>query len=92
MNGIGQDGRAPSAIADDARASVSAYPNARSVSASAVGVQGRIDAFEIQDDQCARWQGRRLVLATGVRDHLPPSRAGRSAGAACLPLPLLPRL
>lgn len=68
---IGQDGRAPSAIADDARATVLAYPNVRAVSASAVSAQGRIDAFDIQDDQGAHWQGRRLVLATGVHDHLP---------------------
>lgn len=69
---IGQDGRPPEAIAADARAQVLAYPNVRWQQASATHADGGIDRFVVADDSGARWNARRLVLATGVEDELPP--------------------
>ncbi|MDN5781087.1 MAG: NAD(P)/FAD-dependent oxidoreductase [Luteimonas sp.] len=66
-----QDGGAPDAIADDARAQVLAYPDVTWRQASATGAGGAIDRFTIEDDAGGRWQARRLVLATGVEDTLP---------------------
>ncbi|HEX2082316.1 MAG TPA: NAD(P)/FAD-dependent oxidoreductase [Xanthomonadaceae bacterium] len=68
---IGQDGRAPDAIAADARAQVLAYPDVQWRQASATRADGAIDRFTVEDDAGGRWQARRLVLATGVQDQLP---------------------
>ena len=68
---IGQDGRAPDAIAADARAQVLAYPDVAWRQASAIRADGEIDRFTVEDDAGGRWQARRLVLATGVADTLP---------------------
>lgn len=70
-NLIGQDGRAPGAIAADARAQVLAYPDATWREANAIGADGELDRFTIEDDKGGRWQARRLVLAPGVSDTLP---------------------
>lgn len=80
---IGQDGRAPEAIAADARAQVLAYPTVQWRQATALRADGAIDRFEVEDDAGARVATRRLVLATGVVDTLPEidglqARWGRS--------------
>ncbi|MBB3342713.1 NAD(P)/FAD-dependent oxidoreductase [Luteimonas sp. RC10] len=80
---IGQDGRAPDAIAADARAQVLAYPTVTWRQATAVRADGGIGLFAVEDDAGQRVQARRLVLATGVIDTLPPidglqARWGRS--------------
>ncbi|KLI99296.1 NAD(P)/FAD-dependent oxidoreductase [Luteimonas sp. FCS-9] len=69
---IGQDGRAPDAIAADARAQVLAYPTVTWRQATAVRADGGIGLFAVEDDAGHRVQARRLVLATGVVDTLPP--------------------
>jgi thioredoxin reductase len=80
---IGQDGRPPEAIADEARAQVLAYPNVRWLHGSATQASGRSEEFVVEVDDGRRCRARRLVLATGIEDELPPidglrERWGRS--------------
>lgn len=80
---LGQDGRAPAAIAADARQQLLAYPNVRWIDGLAEDAQqlpgGRF-GFRVGDTEVS---AARLVLATGVRDEMPPvpglaERWGRS--------------
>jgi thioredoxin reductase len=67
---LGQDGRAPGAIATEARAQLMAYPSVRWIEAQAK--QSRtIDGGFAVDAGDARHEARRLILATGVVDALP---------------------
>lgn len=80
---LGQDGRAPEAIAADGRSQVMAYPSVHWVQAGALQASGEKDRFVVVDDAGHRWHGRRIVLAIGVVDELPPieglaERWGRS--------------
>ncbi|TRC72704.1 NAD(P)/FAD-dependent oxidoreductase [Mesorhizobium sp. WSM4310] len=69
---LGQDGRTPGAILDDARRQLLAYPTARLVNARADrAVANSSSDFEITTDGGETFGAARLVLATGVRDILP---------------------
>ncbi|WNV08287.1 NAD(P)/FAD-dependent oxidoreductase [Tardiphaga sp. 709] len=68
---LGQDGRAPGAIAADARAQVMAYPTVEWVDATAAGGSGVVNDFIVSAESGARYQARRIVLAAGVVDTLP---------------------
>jgi len=69
---LGQDGRSPGAILDDARRQLLAYPTARFVQARAdKAVANSSSDFEITTDGGETFGAARLVLATGVRDILP---------------------
>lgn len=68
---IGQDGRPPGAIAEDARAQVLAYPNVRWLRGSAARASGSREDFLVELDDGSRRRARRLVLATGIEDELP---------------------
>ncbi|TPM27136.1 NAD(P)/FAD-dependent oxidoreductase [Mesorhizobium sp. B2-3-5] len=69
---LGQDGRTPGAILDDARRQLLAYPTARLVNARADrAVANGSSDFEITTDGGDTFGAARLVLATGVRDILP---------------------
>jgi thioredoxin reductase len=69
---LGQDGRAPGAILDEARRQLLAYPTARIVSGRAEKATGAGGSdFEISTDSGETLSAARLVLATGVRDILP---------------------
>ncbi|MBP2299567.1 NAD(P)/FAD-dependent oxidoreductase [Azospirillum picis] len=81
---LGQDGRPPAEIAAEARRQLMLY---RTVTWQA-GRAERADAgpggFSVVDGAGARYDSLRLILATGVQDHLPPipglaERWGRSA-------------
>ncbi|MBZ9992333.1 MULTISPECIES: NAD(P)/FAD-dependent oxidoreductase [unclassified Mesorhizobium] len=77
---LGQDGRTPRAILDDARRQFLAYPTARLVTARADrAVANSGSDFEIATDGGETFGAARLVLATGVRDILPevPGLAGQ---------------
>lgn len=80
---LGQDGRAPQAIVDEARAQLLAYPNVRWLSDSAETAEKRADDdFAVTTSRAALY-AKRLVLATGIVDELPPieglaQRWGRS--------------
>ncbi|WP_421914719.1 NAD(P)/FAD-dependent oxidoreductase [Mesorhizobium sp.] len=68
---LGQDGRAPDAILDDARRQVLAYPTARVVNGYAGRAAATGAGFEVSMDGGETFGASRLVLATGVRDILP---------------------
>ncbi|UCI19541.1 NAD(P)/FAD-dependent oxidoreductase [Mesorhizobium sp. B2-1-8] len=69
---LGQDGRTPGAILDDARRQLLAYPTARLVTARAdKAIANSGSDFEITIDGGETFGAARLVLATGVRDILP---------------------
>lgn len=69
---IGQDGRPPEAIAEEARAQVLAYPDVRGLQGTATRASGRSGEFVVEIEDGRRRRARRLVLATGVEDELPP--------------------
>jgi thioredoxin reductase len=80
---MSQDGRAPAAIAADGKAQLLRYPTVQWLDGMAdearVGADGRL-TFSVGDTQVS---AGRLILATGVRDTLPPvpglaERWGRS--------------
>jgi thioredoxin reductase len=68
---LGQDGRAPEAIVAEAKAQLLAYPNVRWLQATAASAERRAGGFAVatQDETLL---SKRLVLATGVIDDLPP--------------------
>lgn len=68
---LGQDGRAPGAIVQDARAQLLAYPNVEWVDGVATQARRQSDGFAVEVAGTTL-QARRLVLATGVADELPP--------------------
>ena len=80
---LGSDGKMAAAIAQAGRDDVAAYPNVAWMDGSAVDARSQGDGFVVALDDARQVQGRRLVLATGVRDELPPiaglaERWGRS--------------
>lgn len=68
---LGQDGVDPGAIAAQARAQLAAYPTLTWVEGRAVAGDGVKDAFRVTLDGGRVLGGRRVLLATGVRDELP---------------------
>ncbi|MEO5755849.1 MAG: NAD(P)/FAD-dependent oxidoreductase [Mesorhizobium sp.] len=68
---LGQDGRSPGAILDDARKQLLAYPTAKVVNARVNMAAAAGDGFEVTTDSGETFSAARLVLATGVRDILP---------------------
>lgn len=68
---LGQDGRAPGDIAEDARRQLMAYPTVEWVSGTVINANKVADGFTLatSDGQC--FDARRLLLATGVIDELP---------------------
>ncbi|MHC9083869.1 NAD(P)/FAD-dependent oxidoreductase [Luteimonas sp. RIT-PG2_3] len=68
---LGQDGRAPDAIATDGRRQLLAYPNVQWHDGRVTRAQAATDGFDLQLDEAAQVYGRRLVLAVGVVDELP---------------------
>lgn len=68
---LGQDGRAPGAIADDAKAQLLRYPSVDWIEGSADAARAEGDGFEVRLGDGTRRHGRRLILAGGVVDILP---------------------
>lgn len=68
---LGQDGTPPDQIAARARAQLEAYPTLRWHQGRAVTAGGQIDGFAVTTDDGQVHAGRRILLATGVRDILP---------------------
>jgi len=68
---LGQDGRAPGDIVRDAKAQLLAYPNVRWLEGTAVSACRQDDGFVVEMPG-ETLRARRLVLATGVVDELPP--------------------
>lgn len=74
---FGQDGRAPAAILADGRARLLAYPTATFTQAVAGFARKTQEGFEVEIGSGERLQAKRLILATGVKDHLPEVRGLR---------------
>lgn len=68
---LGQDGRSPAAIAADGRQQVLAYPTVTWVDGAAEAARKRDGGFSIETADGRTYEGKRLVLATGVTDELP---------------------
>jgi thioredoxin reductase len=80
---LSQDGRVPAVIAATARAELCAYPTVDWLEDEATGAQPSEAGFVIARASGKRHEARRLVLASGVVDELPPiagvaERWGRS--------------
>lgn len=69
---LGMDGVDAGEIAATARAQLLRYPSVRWIEDEAVSAAGRLDDFTVQTGAGEALRARRLVLATGVRDLLPP--------------------
>jgi thioredoxin reductase len=65
------DGAVPAEILASARAQLGAYGTVRLLAGEAVAVTGRKDAFLVTLASGEMMEGRRLILAGGVRDILP---------------------
>ena len=68
---LGQDGAAPGRIAEEARGQLDRYPDLTWIEDEAISLTGTRDAFEVSLAGSAAVRGRRVLLATGVRDALP---------------------
>lgn len=67
-----QDGSEASAIAAQGRAQLQAYPNVAWIEETAVAAAAEGDCFRVTLPNGGNVLGRRLILATGVIDELPP--------------------
>ncbi|MFP9230785.1 NAD(P)/FAD-dependent oxidoreductase [Pectobacterium cacticida] len=68
---LGQDGVPPDEIAANARRQLQAYPTLTWLEGRAEAVIGQVDAFTVTTADGQSHLGRRILLATGVTDHLP---------------------
>jgi thioredoxin reductase len=68
---LGQDGRPPGQIAEEAKAQLLAYPNVVWTEGRARGVANAENGFEIEMENGHIHSAQRVVLALGVADTLP---------------------
>lgn len=68
---LGQDGADPAAIARTGRNDVEAYPTATWIEDEAASISGQRGNFIVALAGGETFQGRRILLATGVADSLP---------------------
>lgn len=68
---LGQDGRAPGAIADEGRAQLLAYPNVRWQQGTVSQARAAEGGFRVDTADGGAAHARTLVLANGVVDELP---------------------
>ena len=69
---LGQDGRTPAAIRDEARRQLAAYPTVTFIDDEAIKAERAEGGFLLTLRGGGQEKGRLLVLATGLRDELPP--------------------
>ncbi len=69
---LGQDGVPPGEIAATARRQLEAYPTLSWLEGRAEAISGQVDDFTVTTNNGESHQGRRILLATGVADQLPP--------------------
>lgn len=70
-NFITQDGETPAAIAAIAKEQVLKYPTISWLDGKAIGVVKKENHFEIETENEARYRARKLLFATGIKDHMP---------------------
>ena len=68
----GWDGVPPQEILARFRSDLSAYPAVRILETTVTGAHGSIDGFTLDLDSGAPVRARRILLAHGIRDVLPP--------------------
>lgn len=68
---LGQDGRTPAAIRAEARRQLAAYPTVTFIDDEAIQAECAESGFLVTLREGRLEAGRRLVLATGLRDELP---------------------
>lgn len=70
---LSRDHTPPSEIRNVSREQINAYGTVRFVERAVTKACKKEDSnlFEVQDESGEKWQGKKLVLATGVRDVLP---------------------
>ncbi|KAE9644046.1 NAD(P)/FAD-dependent oxidoreductase [Pseudomonas sp. PB106] len=68
---LGQDGRAPGAIADEARDQLLAYPTVQWLEDTAVEATRTDAGFVLGSAAGQQFSGKRMILASGVIDELP---------------------
>jgi thioredoxin reductase len=71
-NMVGQDGAPPAEFRASARAELAAYADVEIRDAGATGISGDEGAFQVTLSDGSTVDGRRVILATGVADDLPP--------------------
>jgi thioredoxin reductase len=69
---LGQDGVDPGELAANARRQLEAYPTLSWREGRAKAVSGQVDDFTVTASNGESHQGRRILLAIGVADQLPP--------------------
>src|SRR5690606_40279215 len=69
---LGQDGVDAGEIAMNARKQLQVYPTLTWLAGRAEAVKGQSDDFTVVTADGQACQGRRVLLATGVADQLPP--------------------
>jgi len=85
---LGQDGRAPMAIMRDARCQLQRYPTVALLSGEAEAARTIGDGFAVELSGGSEHRAKRLILATGVADTLPPLAGMRERwGATVLHCP-----
>jgi thioredoxin reductase len=68
---LGQDGKSPSAIADEAKAQLLKYPTVTWIEGSVESAEKVGNLFTVITADNKTLSAKRLLLATGVSDHLP---------------------
>lgn len=69
---LGQDGVESGKIAEQARCQLETYPTLSWLEDKAVSVSGKMDGFTVTTANSKFHHGRRILLAIGVADQLPP--------------------
>lgn len=69
---LGQDGVPPGQIAANARRQLETYPTLTWLDGRAEAVSGHVDGFTVTIAEGELHRGRRILLAVGVADQLPP--------------------
>jgi thioredoxin reductase len=69
---IGHDGTPPQRLAELAREQASSYPGITLAASPVSSISGKPDEFEIALADGRVFQARRVLLATGIADDLPP--------------------
>ena len=68
---LGQDGKSPSAIAEEAKAQLLKYPTVTWLQGSVEVAEKNGDLFNVATTDNKKFIAKRLLLATGISDHLP---------------------
>lgn len=71
-NFITQDGVPPHLIAAKARAQVERYPSVEFLSGQVTDARIKDDGFQVGVDNNIQFTAKKLILATGIRDVMPP--------------------